>query len=113
MPSHNVQLGVTAAIAGFIGACAVVGYQQLRREERIQRIRDEIPEVAEEHGVSKSRQDGETRTDENQITEYGGASDILAPSKDDERSAALALRARQGDYDDGAAYMKECFENFR
>lgn len=40
--------------------------------------------------------------DGHQITEYGGASDILAPSKDDERSTALALRARQGDYDDGA-----------
>lgn len=45
-------------------------------------------------------------TDENQITEYGGASDILAPSKEDERSSALALRARQGDYDDGATPLR-------
>jgi len=35
------------------------------------------------------------------MTEFGAASDILAPSKEDERSSALALRARQGDYDDG------------
>jgi len=53
MPSHNVQLGVTAVIAGAVGAFAVVGFQQIRRQERIQRIRDEIPEVAEEHGVSE------------------------------------------------------------
>lgn len=52
-PSQNVQLGVTAVIAGVLGACAVVGYQQIRRHERIQRIRDEIPEVAEEHGVGQ------------------------------------------------------------
>lgn len=53
MPSHNVQLGVTAVVAGVIGACAVVGFQQIRRQERIRRIRDEIPEVAEEHTVSE------------------------------------------------------------
>lgn len=36
------------------------------------------------------------------LTEYGGASDnVFAPSKEDERSVALAIRARSGDYDDG------------
>ena len=35
------------------------------------------------------------------MTDWGAASaDAFASSKDDERSAALALRARQGDYDD-------------
>ncbi|QDS74733.1 hypothetical protein FKW77_000923 [Venturia effusa] len=84
MLSHKVQLGLTAVVASVIGACAVVGFQQARKQERIRRIRNEIPEVAEEH----------------KITEYGGASDIFAPSKEDEKSTALALRARQGDYDD-------------
>jgi hypothetical protein len=40
-------------------------------------------------------------TDQVKLTEYGAASDAFAPTKEDERSAALALRARQGDYDDG------------
>lgn len=59
-PSHNVQLGVTAVIAGAVGACALFGYQQIRRQERIQRIRDEIPEVAEEHGVISDVADSQT-----------------------------------------------------
>lgn len=101
MPSHNVQLGVTAVVAGVIGACAVVGFQQARRQERIRRIRDEIPEVAEEHTVGETGVRVRSTLMEKQITEYGGASDIFAPSKEDERSTALALRARQGDYDDG------------
>lgn len=36
-----------------------------------------------------------------QLTEYGAASHVFAPSKEDERSMALAARARKGDYDDG------------
>jgi len=35
------------------------------------------------------------------MTEYGAASTVFAPSKEDERSTALAARARRGDYDDG------------
>jgi hypothetical protein len=35
------------------------------------------------------------------MTEYGAASSVFAPSKEDERSTALAARARKGDYDDG------------
>jgi tRNA A37 threonylcarbamoyladenosine dehydratase len=34
------------------------------------------------------------------MTEYGAASSVFAPSKEDERSMALAARARKGDYDD-------------
>jgi hypothetical protein len=38
------------------------------------------------------------------LTEYGSASSAEFPSymnKEDERSTALAIRARQGDYDEG------------
>jgi hypothetical protein len=63
--SHNVQLGLTAVISGVVAACAVVGYQQIRRKERIQRIRDEIPEVAEEHGVNMIFSNVESFNDEN------------------------------------------------
>lgn len=34
------------------------------------------------------------------LTEYGTASNTFGPSKEDERSVALAARARKGDYDD-------------
>lgn len=44
----------------------------------------------------------EALTDEVKLTEYGAASEhVFAPSKEDERSVALAIRARSGDYDDG------------
>jgi len=46
-----VQLGLTAVVSGVAAVCVVVGYQKIRRKERIKRIRDEIPEIAEEHGV--------------------------------------------------------------
>jgi hypothetical protein len=39
------------------------------------------------------------------MTEYGAASSVFAPSKEDERSTALAARARKGDYDDGMQYL--------
>jgi hypothetical protein len=39
--------------------------------------------------------------DYKKMTEYGAASNVFAPSKEDERSTALAARARKGDFDDG------------
>lgn len=39
-------------------------------------------------------------TNVTQLTEYGAASSVFKPSKEDERSMALAARARKGDYDD-------------
>ena len=35
------------------------------------------------------------------LTEYGSAAGVPQLSKEDERSAALARRAQQGDYDEG------------
>lgn len=38
------------------------------------------------------------------LTEYGSPASAPQLSKEDERSAALARRAQQGDYDDGNAF---------
>jgi len=43
-----VQLGATAVISGVIAACAVIGYQKVRRKERIKHIKDEVAEIANE-----------------------------------------------------------------
>ncbi|KAF2434428.1 hypothetical protein EJ08DRAFT_657182 [Tothia fuscella] len=86
--SHRVQLGVTAVISGVVVAGAVIGYQKVRRKERVQILKDSIPDISTEHVATR-------------LTEYGAAAaDLGVSSKEDERSAALALRARQGDYDD-------------
>ena len=42
------------------------------------------------------------------LTEFGGASQIPAASKEDERAAALARRAQQGDYDEGWNTLLHC-----
>lgn len=41
------------------------------------------------------------------LTEYGTASPLQKLSKEDERSAALARRAQQGDYDEGEMTRNE------
>jgi hypothetical protein len=40
-------------------------------------------------------------TNEVKLTDFGAASPTVGLSKEDERSAALAARAQNGDYDDG------------
>lgn len=85
--SHKVQLTITAIVSGALAVGAVLSYQKLRRLSRIQHIKEEADEISNEIAAS-------------QLTNWGAASDVLAPTDEDRRSAALALRARQGDYDD-------------
>ncbi|KAK3044302.1 hypothetical protein LTS18_001654, partial [Coniosporium uncinatum] len=89
--SHKLQLTATAIISGVLAASAVIGYQKAWREYKINEIRSEIP----------SDDDSPEANVSTQLTAYGAAvADLQKPSKEDERGAALALRARQGDYDD-------------
>ncbi|KAF1987962.1 hypothetical protein K402DRAFT_392243 [Aulographum hederae CBS 113979] len=83
--SHKLQLFTTALVSGTVAAIAVLGYQEGRRQLKLRQIRAEIPDVD---------------PDATPLTEYGAAVDVSNPSKEDKRSAALALRARMGDYDD-------------
>lgn len=109
--SHQAQLVATALVSGIVVAGAVLGFQTARRKFKVARVKADIPDISQEHVATRVRlatqQDSPaidepiTLTDEVKLTEYGAASDVFAPSKEDERSAALALRARQGDYDDG------------
>lgn len=40
------------------------------------------------------------------LTAFGAADNTIPLSKEDERSAALARRAQQGDYDDGTLSLR-------
>jgi hypothetical protein len=53
--SHKVHLGVTAVVSGIFAACAVIGYQKVRRKERIQHIKEEIPDVSPDHAAARVR----------------------------------------------------------
>ncbi|KAF2497663.1 hypothetical protein BU16DRAFT_525282 [Lophium mytilinum] len=85
--SHRGQLITTAVVSGVIAAGAVIGFQTARRKLKVHDLKASIPDISQEHVATK-------------LTEYGAAADVFAPSKEDEHSMALAVRARQGDYDD-------------
>ncbi|KAK0944778.1 hypothetical protein LTR29_003791 [Friedmanniomyces endolithicus] len=86
--SHRVQLALTATVAAGLGVSAVIGLQNARRYYNVYDLKDSIPDLNSPHDVEK-------------INDFGGA--VAEPgneNKDDERSAALARRARLGDYDE-------------
>ncbi|KAH7408474.1 hypothetical protein DE146DRAFT_375738 [Phaeosphaeria sp. MPI-PUGE-AT-0046c] len=85
--SRNAQLITTAVISGAVVASTILGFQQARRLYRVADLKASIPEIDDEHHAQR-------------LTEYGAASTVFVPSKEDERSTALAARARKGDYDD-------------
>ncbi|PGH03117.1 hypothetical protein AJ79_07444 [Helicocarpus griseus UAMH5409] len=84
--SPYVQLAGAAVLSGAAVAGAILGYQSVKRNEAIQRLKASIPDIDEQHPAQK-------------LTEFGLATPPKL-SKEDERSAALARRAQQGDYDD-------------
>ncbi|KAF2665867.1 hypothetical protein BT63DRAFT_404538 [Microthyrium microscopicum] len=87
-PSTNqIHLIVVSVVSISLTAGIILGGQEVRRRTRVKAVKDSIPEISESHLSER-------------LTEYGAAADLAAPSKEDERNAVLALRARQGDYDD-------------
>ncbi|KAH7065958.1 hypothetical protein BKA63DRAFT_168027 [Paraphoma chrysanthemicola] len=85
--SRNAQLVTTAVVSGALVASTIFGFQKARRMYRVAELKASIPEIDEHHHAAR-------------LTEYGAASNVFTPSKEDERSTALAARARSGDYDD-------------
>ncbi|KAI9804481.1 MAG: hypothetical protein M1825_001380 [Sarcosagium campestre] len=88
--SHQVQLAATAIVSGALVAGAIYGYQNARRRTLVEDLKGSIPDLDETHEAS-------------QLTEFGAASTSSlppGPSKEDERGAELAARARNGDYDE-------------
>ncbi|KAL3471007.1 hypothetical protein BJX99DRAFT_238306 [Aspergillus californicus] len=85
--SHQVQLAATAVLSGAVVAGAILGIQKFRRREAVSRLKASIPDINEKHHAEM-------------LTEYGAA--VAGPgwSKEDERGAALARRAQEGDYDE-------------
>jgi tRNA threonylcarbamoyladenosine dehydratase len=85
--SHNVQLAAAAVVSGVAVAAGIFGFQALRRQEAVDQLKASIPEIDDRHRAEV-------------LTEFGTAGSLPALSKEDLRSAALARRAQQGDYDD-------------
>ncbi|EMC98633.1 hypothetical protein BAUCODRAFT_136900 [Baudoinia panamericana UAMH 10762] len=86
--SHRVQLALTAAVAVAFGVSATIGLQSARRWYEVHDLKESIPDLESPHEVQE-------------INDFGGAvPDDTDERRDDERSAALARRARLGDYDE-------------
>ncbi|KAK5174534.1 uncharacterized protein LTR77_001614 [Saxophila tyrrhenica] len=87
--SHRVQLAVTAVLSGCLAASAVIGLQEARKQYNEYDLKESIPGLDQPHHVE-------------QINDFGGAvPEDNADATEADRSAALARRARLGDYDEG------------
>ncbi|KAK6432884.1 hypothetical protein LTR95_010945 [Oleoguttula sp. CCFEE 5521] len=83
--SHRLQLGLTALVSGGLAITAVIGLQNARRWYDVHDLKDSIPDLDSKHDIN----------------DFGGAAaSETTEQKDDERSVALARRARLGDYDE-------------
>ncbi|KKK18013.1 ThiF domain protein [Aspergillus rambellii] len=85
--SHQAQLAATAVLSGAAVAGVILGYQKFKRREAVKELKASIPDLNQRHHAKM-------------LTEYGTASSGPHWTKEDERSAALARRAQEGDYDD-------------
>ncbi|KAI1329911.1 ubiquitin-protein ligase molybdopterin-converting factor [Xylariaceae sp. FL0255] len=81
----KVQFAATAIASAAVAAGAVLGYQRLRRKERIHDLKSSIPSLGDEGDALRK------------LNSFGGAS---TADKEDIRNEILARRAQAGDYDD-------------
>ena len=51
--STQAQFAATAVLAGAVTAGAILGYQHLRRQERVEDLKSSIPELGREHSAEK------------------------------------------------------------
>ncbi|KAF2719409.1 hypothetical protein K431DRAFT_251197 [Polychaeton citri CBS 116435] len=90
--SHRLQLAATAVISACLAGSVVLGLQHAKSWYKVHDLKDSIPDESEPHDVEK-------------INSFGGAEEHQhnhiedAEQRENERSVALARRARLGDYD--------------
>ncbi|KAL9130153.1 MAG: hypothetical protein Q9217_001588 [Psora testacea] len=103
--NHQVQLAATAILSGAVVAGAIFGTQAIRRKEAVEELKASIPELSEDHKADlvclKAQHKTRSRLMASvKLNEFGAPERLPASSREDERAAALARRAQQGDYDD-------------
>ncbi|KAL8738726.1 MAG: hypothetical protein Q9181_000548 [Wetmoreana brouardii] len=87
LSSHQVQLAATALVSGITVAGLIYGGQAIRRRVAVEQLKASIPSLDDEHQAQR-------------LTDFGAASPLPSATREEERVAALACRAQQGDYDD-------------
>ncbi|KAK0737496.1 hypothetical protein B0T21DRAFT_287742 [Apiosordaria backusii] len=83
--NNKVQLAATAVVSAAVAAGAILSYQRLQKDERLNRLKQSIPNPLDDQpGVQK-------------LTRVGP---LPKPDKEDEHNQILAHRAQNGDFDD-------------
>ncbi|CRG87635.1 hypothetical protein PISL3812_04655 [Talaromyces islandicus] len=85
--SHNVQLAAAAVLSGAAVAAGIFSFQSVKRREAVEKLKASIPGLDDRHHAEP-------------LTEYGVADTLPKLSPEDERGAAMARRAQEGDYDE-------------
>ncbi|KAI0437507.1 ubiquitin-protein ligase molybdopterin-converting factor [Xylaria telfairii] len=80
----RVRFAATAIASGAVVASTILGYQHLRQEKRIHRLKRSIPSLANDDEALRK------------LDSFGGGS----TDKEDTRNEMLARRAQAGDYDE-------------
>ncbi|RKF84166.1 tRNA threonylcarbamoyladenosine dehydratase 2 [Golovinomyces cichoracearum] len=84
-PSTNIHIAATAVISGSLVAATILGYQTLMRQEKLERLKKDIPPWEE---------------NDEQFTKIIDVAPLSEQSMEDQRYAALAEKAHKGEYDD-------------
>jgi hypothetical protein len=51
--STQAQFAATAVVSGVVVAGAILGYQHVRRQERVEDLKHSIPEIGRDHSAEK------------------------------------------------------------
>ncbi|KAI4244772.1 MAG: hypothetical protein L6R42_010368, partial [Xanthoria sp. 1 TBL-2021] len=86
LSSHQFQLAATALVSGITVAGLIYGGQAIRRKVAVEELKASIPPLDEEHQAQR-------------LTDFGAASPLPSATREEDRVAAIARRAQQGDYD--------------
>ena len=108
--SHQAQIAATAMLSGLAVAGAIFGVQAIRRQIAVDDLKASIPNVDEEHDAETVCFVGPllctdaaffVLTSPVKVPDFGASAIESLSSKEEERAAALALRAQHDDYDEG------------
>lgn len=85
--STRIQLSVTFTLGAVTATCLLFASLAVRRQIATDDLKRSIPPISKTHHALP-------------MTEYGGAATEIVRSKEEERSAKIAARARRGEYDE-------------
>ena len=85
--SNRIQLTVTFTLGAVTAAALIFASLAVRRQIATDDLKRSIPPISDKHHALP-------------MTEYGGAAKETKSSKEEERSAKIAAKARRGDYDE-------------